>query len=121
VLRYPSTGGDDRVAKLKILKDIFKTHVWEAIKIMPVDKLEEGASAIKKLPNPKDIAAENDKNTPAAICREILDFAGVNDISVPKFLRKWSEGRIDKLSDLRLSELKQILGDMQKSKSKGGK
>jgi len=121
VMRYPSTGGDDRVSKLKILKDVFGTHVWESIKILPVDKLEEGASKIKKLPNPKESAEQESKNAPANLCKEIVDFAAVNDISVPKFLRKWSEGKIDKLSDLRTSELKQVLSDMQKSKSRGGK
>ena len=117
VLRYPGRSGEDNVAKLKILKDIFKTHSWEAIKTLSVDVLEEGALKISKLAATADPAEA--KNKPANLCREILDYAGVNDISVPKFLRKWSEGKVDKLSDLRLSELQQLFTDIQKFK--GGK
>lgn len=115
VLRYPGRSGEDNIAKLKILKETFKTHSWEAIKILPVDVLEEGASKITKMPQIQGTGAP-DKNAPADLCKEITNYAGVNDISVPKFLRKWSEGKIFKLTDLRTSELQQFFTDMKKSK-----
>jgi hypothetical protein len=119
VLRYPGRSGEDNIAKLKILKEEFKTHSWEAIKILPVNVLEDGASRIAKLPYPNPQGDE--KNKPANLCKEITDYAGVNDISIPKFLRKWSEGKVFKLSDLRTSELQQFFTDIKKFKTGGKK
>lgn len=115
VLRYPGRSGEDNIAKLKILKDTFRTHSWEAIKILPVEVLEEGASKIAKMPQVHE-SGTPDKNAPADLCKEITNYAGVNDISIPKFLRKWSEGKIFKLTDLRTSELQQFFADMKKLK-----
>lgn len=128
VLRFPTRSGDDHTSKLKILQQIFKTNSWTAIKELSVEKLETGAIAISKLKNPGQDAGKTlpkDKH-PAEICREILDSGIEYDISVKKFIYKWSGGKKNKLSDFNLKELKQILVDIRKfgekeAKKKGGK
>jgi len=116
VLRFPSRSGDDHTSKLKILQQIFKTNSWTAIKELSVEQLERGAITISKMKNPQANGGKNlpkDKH-PAEICREILDSGIEYDISVKKFIYKWSGGKKNKLSDFSLKELKQILADLKK-------
>lgn len=120
VLRFPSSSGDDRTSKLKILKQIFKTNSWSAIKEKPIDELERGSLAVSKLENPKANLGSSlpKEKLPAEICREILDIGIEFGIPVKKFISKWSGEKKDKLSEFNLKELKEILSDMKRFGSK---
>lgn len=46
-LRYPSSGTEDKKAKMELLKTIFKTLSWTAVESMKLEQLEDGKALLQ--------------------------------------------------------------------------
>jgi ribosomal protein L40E len=48
LLKYPSSGGEDKRKKLEAIQAVFNTHSWTAVESLRLEEIQEGIERVKK-------------------------------------------------------------------------